>query len=81
MSDTRDDDEPLSVIHGIHDPVIADADPKVITARQFCSPSGSWIVGQTVDRRCDATRDGPTQSAVVLDRFGVEADVVAFVRR
>jgi hypothetical protein len=79
LSDSRDQDEVLIVVDGVHDPVVADADSIVVPPGELRSSRRSGIMRQAVDRRSDTVAEGIVQSPVRASRLGVQANFVRVV--
>lgn len=80
MGYPSDDHKLLSVVYRVDNPVVTDADPKVVTTGKLYRARRSRIDRQIVDRRLNAFSEGSTESAVCLDRLRVKAELVVLAR-
>jgi hypothetical protein len=52
MTDSNDINNPLSVIHAVNNPVVADSNtPQILFAMQLARSGRPWFLGKTVDPR------------------------------
>ena len=76
VGDSRDQDEELLVVDGVHDPVLAHSDAVVVAPCQFRCTAWSRLGRQGVDRVGDAAAERVVQAAIGPCGRGVEANLV-----
>jgi len=76
VGDPSHHDLPLLVIDGVDDAMVADANPKVVTARQLDRAWRAWFGTQRIDGCPYPITETAVQPAVGADGLGVQADVV-----
>jgi hypothetical protein len=71
VGDPGHDDLPISIIHRVDDPIVADSDPKVVTSRELGRPCRSRLRTQRIDGRPYTVPETAMQPAVGAAGFGM----------
>lgn len=81
MGDARDDDEALRVVDGVHDSLVTNTDPEVISTGELGHAARSRVVGQAVDRCPDTLARGAVKASERTRGDRVEANLVGALGR
>ena len=81
MGDAGDEYEAISVVDGIDKAIVADANPKVVSARKLEDTRWPGIDRQAVNDRLDPVAKRAVQSPVLASGRRLEADLVVPLRR
>jgi hypothetical protein len=76
MGDPGDEHEALGVVHRVHDPVVADSDPEVVTPGELRRAPRTWVCCKPVDRGFDPVAHGTTEPAKRSHGFRVQPDLI-----
>jgi hypothetical protein len=77
MADSNDGNDLQRVIDGIHDAIIANANPVgILHVLEFLAVVRTRLISETVDERCHATMGIWLEVRELLRRFVTELDVV-----
>ena len=76
MDDAGNENGALLVVHRVDDPIVADANAKVVASRELHGSRGPRLDGESVDRTGNTVAEPPLESAVRPRRRRMEPDFV-----
>jgi hypothetical protein len=79
MGDSGDENEPLGVVDGVHDPVVTDAYAVVVSTGELDDSGRTRRVGESVDRVSHPIAKRPLQTAILTSRSRMESYLVRCV--